>query len=73
MHELPAGTEPVTAAVETLRHAWRNGPAVRRDLLALRTVQSLAVLDVRNYRDLVFCIGDYEADGEPPEQGRALP
>jgi hypothetical protein len=46
---------------------------VRRDILALRAVQSLAVLDVRNYRDLVFRIGDYESDGEDPELGRALP
>ena len=51
----------------------QHGPAVRRDVLALRAVQSLAVLDVRNYRDLVFRIGEFEADGEDPELGRALP
>ncbi|HEX5053971.1 MAG TPA: hypothetical protein VFZ65_19490 [Planctomycetota bacterium] len=70
---LPAGTSPTAAAIEVLRTAYRNGSAVRRDLLALRAVQSMAVLDVRNYRDLVFHLGDYAADGEDPELGSALP
>jgi hypothetical protein len=70
---LPKDVTPLDQAVETLRRVYRNGPAVRRDILALRAVQSLAVLDVRNYRDLVFRIGDYESDGENPELGRALP
>ena len=47
--------------------------AVRRDGLALRAVQSLAVLDTRNYRDLVFRIGEFEFSGEDPQLGRALP
>lgn len=72
-HRLPAGVTPASHAIETLRQVYRHGPAVRRDILALRAVQSLAVLDVRNYRDLVFRIGDYESDGEAPELGRALP
>lgn len=72
-HRLPKDVTPKDHAVETLRRVYRNGPAVRRDILALRAVQSLAVLDVRNYRDLVFRIGDYESDGEQPELGRALP
>lgn len=72
-HRLPAGTSPAETAIATLQHVYRHGPAVRRDILALRAVQSLAVLDVRNYRDLVFRIGDYESDGEDPELGRALP
>lgn len=70
---LPAGATPGDAAVEVMRDVYRHGPAVRRDVLALRAVQSLAVLDVRNYRDLVFRIGEFEADGEDPELGRALP
>ena len=48
-------------------------PVAPGDVLALRAVQSLAVLDIRNYRDLVFRIGAFEADGESPELGRALP
>lgn len=72
-HRLPADVTPAHRAIETLQRVYRHGPAVRRDILALRAVQSLAVLDVRNYRDLVFRIGDYESDGEDPELGRALP
>lgn len=70
---LPAGTSPAEHAIATLRRAWRNGAAVRRDVMALRAVQSLAVLDIRNYRDLVFQLGDYRADGEDPALGGALP
>lgn len=70
---LPADQSPREVALAGLRSVYRNGPAVRRDVLALRAVQSLAVLDVRNYRDLVFRIGGYEDDGEPVERGRALP
>ena len=70
---LPSDADPTEHAVEIMRDVFRNGPAVRRDILALRTVQSLAVLDVRNYRDLVFRIGDFASDGEDPELGRALP
>jgi hypothetical protein len=46
---------------------------VRRDLLTLRTVQSLAVLDVRNHRDLVFKLGEYGADGEDATLAERLP
>lgn len=70
---LPAGVLPRDAARAVLRDVYRHGPAVRRDVLALRAVQSLAVLDVRNYRDLVFRIGEFEQGGEDPELGRALP
>jgi hypothetical protein len=70
---LPAGASPAESAIATLQRAWRNGEAVRRDLMALRAVQSLAVLDVRNYRDLVFQLGDYGADGEDEALGRTLP
>ena len=61
---LPAEQSPAAAAIAILRAAWQHGPAVRRDLRALRAVQSLAVLDIRNYRDLVFRLGDYGSDGE---------
>jgi hypothetical protein len=50
--------------VAILRAAWQHGPAVQRDLFALRAIQSLAVLDIRNYRDLVFQLGEYAADGD---------
>jgi hypothetical protein len=70
---LPAGASPADTAIARLRAVWRLGPAVQRDLLALRAVQSLAVLDIRNYRDLVFQLGGYADDGEDPALGSALP
>lgn len=70
---LPVGASPAAAAIATLRRAFADGAAVRRDLLVLRAVQSLAVLDIRNYRDLVFELGQYAADGEDPALGSALP
>jgi hypothetical protein len=62
--ELPTGLAPDDACDATLRRTAAVGAAVRRDLLALRAIQSLAVLDIRNYRTIVFRLGEYEADGE---------
>ncbi len=70
---LPADASPAEHAIATLRRAHGHGGAVRRDVLALRAVQSLAVLDVRNYRDLVFRLGDYGSDGENARLGGELP
>ena len=70
---LPAGSSPAAVAIERLHDVYRRGAPVRRDLLALRAVQSMTVLDIRNYRDLVFRLGGYAADGEDPELGTALP
>ncbi|MFK7741550.1 MAG: hypothetical protein AB8H80_14625 [Planctomycetota bacterium] len=72
-HKVPADRKPREHALETFSRVYQAGPGVRRDVLALRSVQSLAVLDVRNYRDLVFRIGDYVSDGEDPVLGRSLP
>ena len=44
-----------------------------RDLVVLRRVQSLTVLDVRNYRDIVFRLGRNAEDGEDPGLATALP
>ena len=70
---LPAGASPADAAVATLRATFARGASVRRDLQVLRAVQSLAVLDIRNYRDLVFQLGDYAADGETLATDTRLP
>ena len=71
--KLEAEVSPTEVAIARLRAIYRNGPAIRRDLLALRAVQSLAVLDIRNHRDLVFRVGGYEDEGEDPQLGTALP
>jgi hypothetical protein len=70
---LGTATAPASAAIERLRAACRDREAARRELAALRAVQSLSVLDVRNYRALVFRIGAYEDDGEDPAVAEALP
>ena len=70
---LAPGADPATAALARLRAIWREGDAYYRELLALRTVQSLSVLDLRNYRDLVFRLGNYAADGESAARALELP
>ncbi|MCR9244756.1 MAG: ion transporter [bacterium] len=70
---LENGESPTAAAIARLRAVYAKGPAVRRDIRALRAVQSMAVLDVRNYRDLVFHLGGYEADGEDGGRWCRLP
>ncbi|MCA8953840.1 MAG: hypothetical protein KDE27_30285 [Planctomycetes bacterium] len=70
---LPPGASPSEAAAARLVGIYRQGPAVRRDIRALRAIQSLAVLDVRNYRDLVFDLGGYADDGEDASAWSELP
>lgn len=70
---LATGQTPRDAVLRSLTAVWRHGPAVQRDVQALRAVQSLAVLDIRNYRDLVFQLGDYAADGEAEVSAAELP
>lgn len=71
--KLPAGSSPTATAVERLQALYRQGARFRRELLVLRAVQSLMLLDLRNYRELVFRIGQYAADGEDPALATALP
>lgn len=70
---LPAGTSPRQHVQACLSRQFSAGELVRREVLALRAVQSLSVLDIRNYRDLVFRLGGYADDGEDPALGEALP
>ncbi len=70
---LPPETSAAATAIARLRSIYAHGSAIRRDLLALRAIQSMTVLDIRNYRDLVFRLGDYGADGEDPRLGTTLP
>ncbi len=67
------GSDPAVAAVAHMEEAFRHGAEVRREIVSLRAVQSLAVLDIRNYRELVFELGDYAADGEDAATACGLP
>lgn len=71
--ELEPEQSPTEVAAERLLSIYNKGPAVRRDIRALRAVQSMAVLDVRNYRDIVFRLGGFGDDGEDPGQWCQLP
>lgn len=71
--ELAQGTSPGDRGIEIARDVYLNHGEVSRELAALRAVQSLSVLDVRNYRQLVFRLGRYDRDGEDAVVATALP
>ncbi len=67
------GVTPASAAYDRMRAVWRRAREADRELVAVRTVQSLSVLDVHNYRRIVFELGGFARDGEDPAQGGLLP
>ncbi|MHC5062641.1 MAG: hypothetical protein ACYTG5_01550 [Planctomycetota bacterium] len=71
--QLDSGKRPSEEAVKRARQIYLTRDDISRELAALRTVQSLSVLDVRNYRRLVFELGAYAEDGEDPALAEALP
>ena len=70
---LEPGIKPSEEAVRRARQIYLTRDDISRELAALRTVQSLSVLDVRNYRKLVFELGGYAADGDDSALAEALP
>ncbi len=72
-NELPEGMAPALRGEQIARRIYATRDDIGRELAALRAVQSLSVLDVRNYRKLVFDLGGYAAEGEDPELAEALP
>ena len=73
LRAIGAGADPAAAALTRMEEAFSQGAEVRREIVSLRAVQSLAVLDIRNYRELVFELGDYAADGEDSAAACGLP
>jgi len=68
-HELgldQARTLGEEALLEVLRHPGQ----ITEQVVTLRTVQTLALIDLRNYRRQVWRVGRYEEEGDAP--GRAL-
>ncbi len=53
------------AAERRLAGALRHPSRVTEQLVALRATQSLTLLDLRNYLQQVWTLGDYGADGDP--------
>ena len=70
---LEPGVTPTERATEIALQVFRSRRDVSRELVALRAVQSLSVLDVRHYRKLVFDLGDYGGEGESQDLATALP
>jgi hypothetical protein len=56
---LEPGTEPEEAGREILAEVARHPESWSEQLVTLRTVQALSLLDVRNYRRQVWALGDY--------------
>jgi hypothetical protein len=73
MAQLEPGTDPSAEAARRLAAVYRGESTTNRELTAVRAVQSLTVLDIRNYRELVFRLGGYEQEGEDPAAASALP
>jgi hypothetical protein len=71
--ELLAGAPPDAIARERCERLADQADEIVRDLSALRAVQTMAVLDIRNYRSLVFDLGGYAKEGESDRIARVLP
>lgn len=50
--------------LETLTNLLRHPSRITEELVTLRAVQTLALLDVLHYREHVYRLGNYAADGE---------
>ncbi|MEO0481757.1 MAG: hypothetical protein AAF196_20010 [Planctomycetota bacterium] len=61
---VPDDSTPMVEAEALRSRVWALRTDIGRELVALRTIQSLSVLDVRNYGEFVFRLGNYAADGE---------
>jgi hypothetical protein len=58
--------------VDTLAELLRNPGRITEQIVTLRVVQTLALIDLRIYREHVFRLGAYEASGDtrsPPLEG----
>lgn len=59
---IPVGAALIDHAHAAAQAAWRSRHDIARELAAVRAVQSLSVLDIRNYRELIFELGNYGED-----------
>jgi len=54
---------------ELLADVLRHPERITEQLVTLRIVQTLSLIDVSNYREHVYRLGAYEASGDPPPPG----
>jgi hypothetical protein len=55
---------PELALARRVRSVWNNPRKISQELLTLRALQTLAMVDIHTYRQLVFELGGFEAEGE---------
>ncbi len=63
-----ARAEGMTRLEAALRHVGR----VSEQLVSLRAIQTLALIDMRNYRTHVYRLGGYADDGDSPRDWLTL-
>ena len=61
-----------TKILEALRRVVAEYPLWSRKLVTLRMIQTLTILDTRNYRDLIWSLGGFEEDESRSESRQAL-
>lgn len=66
-----APTDPVDHAREVLANVARDPAPWSRQLVILRAVQTLSVLDLQTYCDLVYELGEYGQCSPAPDEGQA--
>lgn len=58
-------TDPTTYVLDALARHARQAPRWSSEIFTMRAVQTLSIVDVDTYKDLVWDLGEYEADGHP--------
>ncbi|GIW82608.1 MAG: hypothetical protein KatS3mg105_4415 [Gemmatales bacterium] len=53
---------------EILADLLRHPARISEILVTLRTIQTLALIDILNYRQHIYQLGEYAADGDPPDK-----
>jgi len=67
-----AGDDAVLQGKRTLADLLRHPLRITEKLVTLRAVQTLTLIDVLNYREHVYRVGDYGASGDRPGESLTL-
>ncbi len=67
------GEQAVTEGRAVLADLMRHPERISEQIVTLRAVQTLALIDVLNYRDHVYHVGGYAADGDDAGDVLSLP
>ena len=61
----PSAAGAEAAAEDELAAALRHPPRVTEQLVTLRAIQTLTLVDVRNYRRHIWSLGEFAKDEDP--------